>query len=249
METIVHRLPNIIVYIDFLFLPSFTHDEHLEQLDLLLQRLIRHVIKINLPKRDVGSKEITYLGFHLTKAGFIPIANKLKVVQDSPPLASQCPRSLAVLRVVQLLPHSCLKFHTDVISPDCPHKKRANGKGNSAPKAFKAFQELHSYLCSEPVIDYPRMNHHYNLITNASLEDGKKPGSIGAILTHTNDKGKHSILACASQKLQKPKKNYTPFLSEGDISLCLQITSPWRNLVCSHKTPQPIPRGHANVRL
>jgi hypothetical protein len=55
------------VYIDDLLLLSATHEEHLEQLDALLSRLMQHGIKINLLKCEFGSKEVAYLGSQLTE--------------------------------------------------------------------------------------------------------------------------------------------------------------------------------------
>jgi hypothetical protein len=82
------------------------------------------------------------------------------------------------------------------------------------PDALTAFQELQTYLCSEPVVDYPRKDHPYALITDASLGDEKKPGGLGAILMQVNQQGEHCVIAYASRKLQKHKRNYTPFLLE-----------------------------------
>ncbi len=44
------------------------------------------------------------------------------------------------------------------------------------PEALKAFRELQSYLCSEPIVDYPRRTRPYALIVHASLGDNKKRG-------------------------------------------------------------------------
>ncbi len=82
------------------------------------------------------------------------------------------------------------------------------------PDALAAFKELQTYLCSEPIVDYPRRNRPYALIADASLGDDKKPGGLGAILTQLNDKGEHCVIAYASRKLQKHECNYTPFLLE-----------------------------------
>ncbi len=82
------------------------------------------------------------------------------------------------------------------------------------PGALKAYQEIWSFLCSKPDVDYPWKNLHYSLITDASLGDDNKPGAMGAILTQTNNPGDHSILTYASQKLQAHKTNYTPFFLE-----------------------------------
>ncbi len=63
-------------------------------------------------------------------------------------------------------------------------KKDCSWKGGQLPPdALTAFLELQSYLCSEPIVDYPRNNRPYALIVDASLGDDKKPGGLGAILT------------------------------------------------------------------
>jgi hypothetical protein len=62
------------------------------------------------------------------------------------------------------------------------------------------------------VVDYPRRDRPYALITDASLGDEKKPGGLGAILTQLNQQGEHCVIAYASRKLQKHERNYTPFL-------------------------------------
>ena len=80
--------------------------------------------------------------------------------------------------------------------------------------ALTAFRELQAILCSEPVVDYPRRDRPYSLITDAALGDEKNEGGLGAILTQQNEKGEHCVIAYASRKLQKHEKNYTPFLLE-----------------------------------
>jgi hypothetical protein len=52
--------------------------------------------------------------------------------------------------------------------------------GQLPPNPLQAFLELQTYLCSEPIVDYPRNNRPYVLIVDASLGDDKKPGDLGA---------------------------------------------------------------------
>jgi hypothetical protein len=61
--------------------------------------------------------------------------------------------------------------------------------GQLPPEELKAFQELQTYLCSEPIVDYPCRDRPYALIIDASLGDVKKPGGLGAILTQVNPDG------------------------------------------------------------
>jgi hypothetical protein len=65
---------------------------------------------------------------------------------------------------------------------------------------MKAFQELQSHLYSEPIVDYTQTDRPYNYIYDASLGDDKKPGGMGATLTHTNKQNHHNIMAYTSYK-------------------------------------------------
>jgi len=71
METVVHGINNVIVYIDDLLLHSQSHEDHLRLLDELLGRLVQHNIKLNLQKCIFGSTNVSYLGFRL-KMEFYP---------------------------------------------------------------------------------------------------------------------------------------------------------------------------------
>jgi hypothetical protein len=94
-------------------------------------------------------------------------------------------------------------------------KKECSWKGGALPSdALTAFQELQTYLCSEPIVDHLRKDQPYTVIVNTSLGDEKKPGGLRAILTQLNKQGEHCVIAYASRKLQKHECNYTPFLLE-----------------------------------
>ena len=214
METVVSGLLNIIVYIDDLLAHACSHEEHLLQIDQLLHRLITHGIKINLQKCVFGSKDVSYLGFRLTEEGIKPGSDKLRAVAAAGPPAN-------VHEVRQFL-GLCNFFRTHVRNfaqisapltkltrKDCGWKS-----GSLPPDSLKAFRELQTCLCSEPVVDYPRRDRPYALITDAALGDDKNPGGLGAILTQVKQNGEHCVIAYASRKLQKHEKNYTPFLLE-----------------------------------
>jgi hypothetical protein len=86
METVIHNISNVIVYIHDLLVHSASHEEHLATLNKVLQRLVQHNIKINLQKCVFGSKEVSYLGFRLTEEGIKPGIDKLKAVKTPHPL-------------------------------------------------------------------------------------------------------------------------------------------------------------------
>jgi hypothetical protein len=94
-------------------------------------------------------------------------------------------------------------------------KKECSWKGGQLPPdELTAFLELQTYLCSEPIVDYPRNHRPYALIVDASLGDDKKPGGLGTILMQIHKTGQHCVITYANRKLQKHECNYTPFLLE-----------------------------------
>jgi len=83
IEMVVYGLPNVLVYINDLLLHSASHEEHQGQLDTLLTQLRPCGIKINLLKCELGSKEVVYLVFCLTKSGILPGHKKLQEVRKT----------------------------------------------------------------------------------------------------------------------------------------------------------------------
>jgi hypothetical protein len=167
-----------------------------------------------LKKCYFGSQNVSYLGFRLTPKGIIPGADKLKAVGQTKPPAN-------VKEVRQFL-GLCNFFRTHVknfalMSSPLTLLTRKDSKwknGPLPPDAYKAYRELQSVLCSEPIVAYPRSNRTYALITDASCGDDKNPGGLGAILTQIDENGKFYVIAYASRKLAKHEKNYTAFLLE-----------------------------------
>ena len=219
VETVLKGIPNVIVYIDDLIIHTSTHRQHRETLRLVFDRLRANNLKVNLKKCEFGSQSVSYLGFRLTPEGIKPGMDKLKAVgQTSPPASVKEVRQFLGLcnffrghvKNFALITHPLTKL----TCKESPWKR-----GPLPPEALKAFRELQSILCSEPVIDYPRKNRSYVLITDASFGDDKTPGGLGAILTQVDDKGEHRVIAYASRKLAKHEKNYTPFLLEMQAAL------------------------------
>ena len=225
VETVLKDISNVIVYIDDLIIHTSTHRKHRETLKLVFDRLRANNLKVNLKKCEFGSPSVSYLGFRLTPEGIKPGLDKLKAVgQTLPPTSVKEVRQFLGLcnffrghvKNFALITHPL----TQLTTKESPWKR-----GPLPPSALKAFRELQSILCSEPVIDYPRKNKPYVLITDASFGDEKTPGGLGAILTQVDEKGKHSVIAYASRKLAKHEQNYTPFLLEMQAALGLWIIS------------------------
>ena len=215
VEAIVHKINNVIVYIDDLIIHSTTHVEHLQTLDELFGRLSEHGMKLRLEKCKFGSKEVMYLGFHLTENGIKPGVDKLKAVKEAKPPSS-------VHEVRQFLGlcnffRSHVRNFAVIASPltKLTRKESLWRKGGELPRdAYLAFRELQSSLVSEPVVAYPRRDRPYALFTDAAFGDDRHDGGLGAILTQVDEHKQHCVIGYASRKLAVHEKNYTPFLLE-----------------------------------
>jgi len=219
VETVLKGISNVIVYIDDLIIHTDTHNKHRLVLHQVFERLRANNLKVNLKKCEFGSTNVSYLGFSLTPEGIIPGADKLKAVGNTLPPTSirevrqflgLCNFFRAHVKNFPLISHPL----TALTKKDCKWKR-----GPLPPQALKAFRELQTILCSEPVVDYPRKNRPYVLITDASFGDEKTPGGLGAILTQVDQHNEHRVIAYASRKLAKHEKNYTPFLLEMQAAL------------------------------
>jgi hypothetical protein len=76
MEGVIWNLQNVIVYIH-----SDSHEQQLQILKQVLERLQQNHLKINLEKCIFGNKHTSsYLGFTLTPEGINPGKNKLTAI-------------------------------------------------------------------------------------------------------------------------------------------------------------------------
>ena len=219
MEIVIYNLKNVLAYIDDLLLHTKTHDQHLEILEQLFDRLRQHGLKINLPKCFFGAVEVSYLGFLLTPQGIKPGTDKLKAVAKALP-----PKDIHEVRQFLGLCNFFRGHVENFAQIAAPLNKLTTKncvwkKGPLPEDAEKAFNLLKTILCSEPILNYPNPDFKYALITDACQGDCKKPGGFGAILAQINHEGKFQAVSYASRKLKNHEKNYAPFLLEMSASI------------------------------
>jgi len=88
MELTVSGIKNVIVYIDDLLAHSSTHQQHMNTLQLIFNRLRNVNIKLNAAKCEFGATNVSYLGFRLTPKGILPGKDKLQAVREIKPPTS-----------------------------------------------------------------------------------------------------------------------------------------------------------------
>ena len=214
VELAMLGLKQVIVYIDDLILHSTNHESHRLGLQQMFDRLRKTGLKVNLKKCNFGSTNVSYLGFRLTPEGILPGLDKLQAVRDAKPPTNvhQVRQFLGLCNFFR----AHVRNFSAIANPlnQLTRKESVWRGGILNDKALKAFNELKTALCSEPVVAYPRKDRPYSLIVDAATGNTEQEGGMGAILCQLDEKSNYRVIAYASRALAKHEKNYTPFLLE-----------------------------------
>jgi hypothetical protein len=97
---------NVLVYIDDLLVHTSNHEEHLEVLEKVFERLHQNHLKVNLEICVFGNQKVSYLRFTLTPQGIKPGQNKLQAIKDVQPPTT--------VKMVQSFVGLCNFFRTQI---------------------------------------------------------------------------------------------------------------------------------------
>ena len=214
MDHVFRDIPALQAYIDDLLLHTSDIHKHFSNLRLVLNRLRQHGLKLNLPKCNFITPEVTYLGHTLTAKGVKPAMDHIKAVEKFPE-----PQSIKQIREFNGLtnyfrPHiknfSRLSGHLSALLK----KSSGYSKGPLPPVAKKAFLDLKQQLCSAPLLAYPIPDKPYVLATDACSFTPEHCGGFGAVLSQVHDDGLERVVSYASRSLKDFERNYSAFLLE-----------------------------------
>ncbi|XP_045453892.1 uncharacterized protein K02A2.6-like [Melitaea cinxia] len=84
IHQVLSGLPYVFPFIDDVLLASENEDLHREHLRTVLRRLEEHGITINPSKCHFGQTEVQFLGYHVSKDGIKPPAQKIDIIMKYP---------------------------------------------------------------------------------------------------------------------------------------------------------------------
>ena len=215
----------LLVYLDDLLIYSLTFEDHLQHLDMVLQRIEETGLKLNLNKCQLLWKEVSYLGHTISAEGVSCQADKTEVVKNWPtPCTVKDLRSFLGFagyyrRFVKGYAKIAGPLHNLVnsLSPGRkgqkhPQRKRLVSVEESwGPEHQAAFQELKDRLTGAEVLAFADFAKPFILETDASHE------GLGAILSQKQPDGTARVIAYASRRLrptEKSEANYSSFKLE-----------------------------------
>jgi len=196
MTELFSNLPFVKCYLDDIaIITDGSYEDHMEKLDIVLQRLEEKGLQVNGRKSYWGVKEVEYLGYILTQDGVKPQPKKVKAIRKilPPKNCRQLRRFIGMLNYYRMMWKKRSHLLTPLTALLC--------KGECykwTDKAQAAFDTIKRKISSEVLLSFPDYTKPFDLYTDAS------DYQLGAVLMQ---EGKP--LAFFSRKLTGAQKNYS----------------------------------------
>ena len=201
INSVLEGLDDICVsYQDDILIFSKTFEEHLEHLEMVLNRLKDAGITILRNKCEFGKTQVKFLGHIVSTEGLMQDPSKLTAVEKFPtPKTKKAIRSF--LGLCAWYSHFIPNF-AEIAKPlylICSVKKPFQW----TEEENTAFVNLKQGLCSGDVLTHPHFDRPFFLSTDASNI------GISGVLTQTDESGKEKVISYTSKTLSKSQQNYS----------------------------------------
>ena len=188
------------VYIDDILIFSESIEDHLQHLQLVLERLVEAKLKLKPSKCRFIRNQVEYLGHVITPEGLKTSPKLLEAVKKFP-----VPRNLREVRQYLGLCSYYRRFISQFAAVARPlHLLTRKGADfRWCTECEQAFETLKRRLTEAPVLAYPQARKPFILETDAS------GGGLGAVLSQAQADTRVHPIGYASRSLSKAESNYT----------------------------------------
>ena len=206
LDFITRDIPNVYVYVDDVVVCSTTHEEHLHTLQLLFEKFREFNLKCRMKKVQLGTTEINYLGYNLSKAmGIRPGLAKTIAVRNwkEPTNVKEVKQFLGLCSFFR----RTIRDFASIASP-LTKLTRKDSKwisGALPTEARKSFKNLQDSLCKRPCLSPVDFSKEFILTVDASTV------GLGAVLSQIDDIGIERPCAYASRTLNETEQKRAPF--------------------------------------
>ncbi|TPX29986.1 hypothetical protein SmJEL517_g06300, partial [Synchytrium microbalum] len=188
-----------LVYLDDIIVFSNTFDQHLQDIEKVLKRLLEQGLSLKASKCNFCAEEVEYLGHIVSRHGIRPGNRKVQAVQEFP-----IPENVSAVRSFLGLTSYYRRFipnYTKIASPLLqllPHDVVWTWTDSQS----HAFAVLKEALISAPILAMPKSGRPYTVQTDASLL------GLGAILSQKDEHNHERVIAYASRVLSPAEKKW-----------------------------------------
>ena len=191
---------NAMAYMDDVVIFSPTYEQHLKDVEAVLQKIQAAGLKIKPPKCSFAKTEVQYLGFIISAEGVMcdPV-NTDKVKAFRTPANRRDVRSFLGLTSYY---RRFISQYANLAKP-LYELTKDDVQFKWTDKEQRAFETLRERLITPPVLAYPDMSKDFIVATDASGV------GLGAVLKQKDEQGKERVIAYASRILNKAERNYS----------------------------------------
>ena len=206
LDFITKDMPQVHVYVDDVVICSESHEEHLALLQQVFDKFRDFNLKCRLKKVQLGTTEINYLGYNLSKAkGIRAGLAKTEAVRNwnEPSTVKEIKQFLGLGSFFR----RTIRNFASIASPLTKLTRKDNkwGSGPLPPEARNAFRSLQQALCRRPCLTPVNFNLEFILTVDASQT------GLGAILSQQDKFGIERPCAYASRTLTDCERKRAPF--------------------------------------
>ena len=199
MEKLLHGIAGVTVYIDDILVTGKTDEEHLRNVNMVLERLHEYGLRLKRGKCSFLQPSVRYLGYLIDKDGLHATPEKVKAILQKP-----VPRNVKTLRSFLGLVNYYGKFIRNLSTIVQPLNQllRQNARWKWSAECQEAFDMLKKKLASSEVLV------HYDPALPLKLDCDASAYGVGVVLSHIFPNGEERPVAYASRTLTETERGY-----------------------------------------
>ena len=211
MEHILVGLAFAMAYVDDVLIHSRSHEEHLNHLQVVFERIRKAKLKVKLRKCEFGYKQTKFLGYVVSGEGIRMNEEKINKILEypSPTNAKRARRFNGLSSYFSdFIPdyahlNAPLQIAALLTTKDPVTKKRVPKKFLWTKDCQSAFDKLKQIIAERPVLIHPNVRKRFRIITDASGV------GLGAVLAQLDEQGTEKVVCFAGRALNEAERRYT----------------------------------------
>ena len=213
-----------LVYIDDVIILGRDYDDHLQNLQVVFERLLQAGLKLKPSKCAFFQQQVQYLGHLISPSGVRPDPTKTEKVATWPKPTST--RSVQQFLGFANYYRRFIKDFAQIAKP--LHQLTERGIAFSWSKDCEDFfNVLRDCLSGAPLLVFPNFNKPFILDTDAS------DIGIGAVLSQADEEGRERVVAYGSRLLSKSERKYC--VTRRELLAVVVFTKQFRPYLFGHK--------------
>ncbi|EFP06104.1 hypothetical protein CRE_05815 [Caenorhabditis remanei] len=192
-------------YLDDLLIVSNTLEQHMKDIEEVLQNIAEIGFKVKIEKCKFAQPEVTFLGLLVGRNGVKPNPAKVKSIKEFP-----VPKTPTGVRAFLGMTNYFRKFIRQFAELAAPlhDLTKKDQQFVWEEKHQESFDQLKAALCCTPVLQAPRAGFPFVIESDASSI------AVGALLLQTGEDGELHPIAYDSRKLTTTERKYPPIETE-----------------------------------